>query len=265
MIFYLHPRLRSFFSSHISLFDQLMNLRGEVFRNQKKRLTQQVLIGDKFYFIKQYNGISIKEILKNCLSLRWPVISASNEWQAIYACQQLGIRVPKVLAYGSRGWNPLTRQSFILMEALTPTKSLEELISDWQRVPPTFAEKRQLIAKVADIARKMHGAGINHRDFYLCHFLISLPIQMQLSRLYLIDLHRAQIRYRTPRRWIIKDLAALYFSSKGAGLTKRDLYRFIKYYLNQSKKKSLHAIFRKPETFWQQVESRGEQLYRDHT
>ena len=56
-------------------------------------------------------------------------------------------------------------------------------------------------------ARRMHDAGINHRDFYICHFhLDELSLQEQETRCYLIDLHRAQIRERTPRRWRIRTL-----------------------------------------------------------
>ena len=31
--------------------------------------------------------------------------------------------------------------------------------------------KRVLVQRIATIARTLHGAGMNHRDFYLCHFL----------------------------------------------------------------------------------------------
>ena len=50
------------------------------------------------------------------------------------------------------------------------------------------------------------------------------------GRLSLIDLHRAQVRDATPRRWRDKDLAALYFSALDIGLTRRDFLRFLKTY-----------------------------------
>lgn len=53
------------------------------------------------------------------------------------------------------------------------------------------------------------------------------PIALRLS---LIDLHRSQLRRRTPRRWRDKDLAALYFSALHIGLTRRDLLRFVREY-----------------------------------
>jgi hypothetical protein len=115
---------------------------------------------------------------------------------------------------------------------------------------------------VAEIARTLHENGINHRDFYLCHFLLAMPITPPYHKLtlYIIDLHRAQIRAHTPKRWIIKDLAGLYFSSKDIGLTRRDLLRFMKEYRN----KTVKEVLEKEAAFWQRVKQRGDKLYREH-
>ncbi|MST95428.1 MAG: hypothetical protein EXS33_09225 [Pedosphaera sp.] len=32
--------------------------------------------------------------------------------------------------------------------------------------------KRALLEKIAALARTLHEGGVNHRDFYLCHFLV---------------------------------------------------------------------------------------------
>ena len=78
----------------------------------------------------------------------------------------------------------------------------------------------------------MHAAGINHRDCYICHFLLHLPFSGKEEELKIsvIDLHRAQLRTRVPRRWRDKDLIGLYFSSMNIGLTQRDIWRFMKVY-----------------------------------
>ena len=81
----------------------------------------------------------------------------------------------------------------------------------------------------------MHENGMNHRDFYLCHFLLDNKFAEhntieESTKLFLIDLHRAQIRFATPLRWIVKDLGSLYFSAAEVPLTKRDLFRFMKIY-----------------------------------
>ncbi len=253
---YLHPELKPYFRGIYSLFDQMMALRGECFRHQEGRLTQRIRIGNKTYFIKQHNGVGWKEIIKNLLQFRLPVISAKNEWRAIQKLQSLGVKVPNLLAYGERGRNPARRESFILMEELQPTISIEELSRDWQQTPPAFAYQSRLIKRIASIAKTLHENGINHRDFYICHFLLNT----KLDELYLIDLHRAEIRRLTKRRWIIKDLAGLYFSSKGCGLTQRDYYRFMKVYAG----KTLREILQQDTNFWKKVKARGERLYSDH-
>ena len=101
----------------------------------------------------------------------------------------------------------------------------------------------------------MHVSGMNHRDFYLCHFLMN-----KAGELSLIDLHRAGIRAKTPERWVIKDLAGLYFSSKNLGLRQRDYFRFMKAY----RQETVREILQREKPFWDKVKSLGEKLYRDH-
>lgn len=242
-----------------------MALKGEVFRHQEGRLTQRILLDGKSYFIKQHHGVGWKEIFKNLFQLRLPILSARNEWRAIKKLQALKVGVPKVVGYGVRGLNPARLRSFILMEELTPTISLETLSQQWENHPPTFLEKYKLIEAIANIARVMHEHGVNHRDFYLCHFLLDqsplhLPLYPLQVMLYLIDLHRANIRRSCKPRWVIKDLAGLLFSCAALQLTKRDLYRFIKTY----RQKSLRELFSTEKSFWQKVLLRGT-TYRDHT
>lgn len=263
---YLHNEISACLSATPSAFDQLMNLQGERYRHLEGRSTQRIQLGNHTYFIKQHTGIGWKEIVKNLSQGRLPVLGAKNEWQAIQKCQSLGISVPALFAYGERGWNPAQKQSFLLMEALAPTLSLEEWCATWPNNPPTFVLKRKVINTVAWIVNTLHRNGVNHRDCYLCHFLLDIsmgitnvtPDNLKLS---LIDLHRAQIRRLTPTRWIIKDLSGLYFSSKDIGLTQRDLFRFMMAYSG----KSLRACLNDDNLFWQKVKARGEELYRNHT
>jgi heptose I phosphotransferase len=256
MNFYLDPSLKQFFSADAPLFEQCMALTGECFRKQKGRTTERIQLGGQFYFIKKHEGVGFKEIIKNMLQLRLPIVGAKNEWLAISALETLGVSVPKVMAYGERGIHPAYRQSFILMKELQPSISLEELTQSWSNKAPAAVYKRQLIFKVARIARMLHQAGINHRDFYLCHFLLNA----NTGDLSLIDLHRAAIRSKIPKRWLLKDLAGLYFSSKGIGLTRRDAYRFMMHY----QQKNLREIIEKDDCFWQQVRQGGDKLYREH-
>jgi len=164
-----------------------------------------------------------------------PVLGARNEWQAIRRLDELGVATMKAVAYGERGCNPARQHSFIVTEELAPTVSLEDFCRDWPRRPPDSALKHALIDRVAEMVRRMHAGGMNHRDLYICHFLLHLdpPPTPAALRLSLIDLHRSQLRARTPRRWRDKDLAALYFSALDIGLTRRDKLRFVRRYFGR--------------------------------
>ena len=109
------------------------------------------------------------------------------------------------------------------------------------------------------MTRVMHQNGINHRDFYICHFLLD-HTKLDAMQLYLIDLHRAKCRKKTGKRWLIKDLAGLYFSSLDIGLTQRDLLRFMREY----RQMTLSLLFNKELKFWLKVKYRGDKLYRKH-
>lgn len=228
-------------------------IEGEIFRALEQRQTLAFSAQGKRYFIKRHRGATWKEILKNLLQGRLPVISAKNEFEAIGKLQALGLRVPVAAAYGRRGLLPSTFESFLVTEDVGPHQNLEEYCQGWRKAPPSWQQKQQLLAEVAAISRTMHGAGICHRDFYLCHLLRTTPEQP----LTVIDLHRALIKAPLAKRWIIKDLAGLYFSALNIGLTRRDLYRFMRQYRGGS----LRATLQDDAAFWRAVVRRAVKLY----
>lgn len=235
-------------------FDEIFAIEGEIYRQVARRHTLRFERGGQAYFIKAHRGVGWREIFKNILTLRLPVIGAKNEWLAIRRLSALGIRTPRAVAYGKRGIDPARQQSFLVTEDIGPSVSLEELCATWRANPPSPKAKWQLIADVAAIARTLHENGVNHRDFYLCHFMQPLDNPRALI---LIDLHRAQLRTKTPERWVIKDVGGLYFSAMDIGLTQRDLFRFIKHYRRCALRESL----RNDEGFWREVQQRANRLY----
>ncbi|MDQ1330892.1 MAG: lipopolysaccharide core heptose(I) kinase, partial [Thermodesulfobacteriota bacterium] len=139
--------------------------------------------------------------------------------------------------------------------------SLEDFCRNWQKMPPSYTLKKSLITKVAETARILHENGMNHRDLYICHFLLELSSGIAGSgsrnpEIHLIDLHRVQFHRKTPLRWKVKDIAALYFSSMDTGLTNRDLLRFMRVYRNTDIKSAM-----KEKRFWGKVEKRGKAFY----
>ena len=234
--------------------DGLMALNGDVYRALEGRRTIRIVRGGRAFFVKQHFGVGWAEILKNLLALRRPITGAGPEWRALRHLEAAGIGAPRAVGFASRGLVPARRQSVVIMEELSGMTSLEDIAASWGGKPPNASVKRTLIAAVADLARRVHDSGLNHRDLYLCHILRS----EQTGRLHLLDLHRAQIRRDVPRRWRIKDLSALLFSSNEAGLTQRDLLRFIAVYRNRPWRTSLT----KEPDLWRSVERKAASIAR---
>ena len=65
---------------------------------------------------------------------------------------------------------------------------------------------------------------------------------------YLIDLHRAQLRSFVPSRWASKDIGGLIHSAMGFNLSEKDFYRFMRTYLDCSIKEVLQVHSRFLET-----------------
>lgn len=257
----IRPSLQSVFPSTGYAFERIMSLQGEVYRALEGRSTERLMIANQPYFIKKHHGVGWREVIKNLLQGRLPVVSAKNEYIALTKLAEWNIAVPEIVAYGYQGRNPAKIRSFLMTKELPKHISLEDFCKHWPSCPPSFHFKKKLIKEMAVIARTLHSHGMNHRDFYICHFLLDVSNLINSNiKLYLIDLHRAQLRKRTPLRWVIKDLAGLYFSSKEVGLTKRDIFRFIIEYCN----KPLDKVFNKELSFWLKVKKRGDKTYSKH-
>lgn len=226
---------------------------GTTFRKLEQRHTLAFSVKGRCYFIKRHRGLAWKEILKNLLQLRLPVGSAHNEYEAITRMTALGLKVPVIAAYGRRGWWPSKLESFLVTEDVGEHVSLEDHCRHWAVHPPVFEHKLSLLLQIADIARTMHRSGICHRDFYICHLLLTATDEP----LTVIDLHRALCKENLAQRWIIKDLAGLYFSAMDSGLTKRDVLRFIRRYTGEE----LGTCLKRDLRFWQAVEQRALKLY----
>ncbi len=241
----------------LSHFSDFMQITGEIYRNVDNRKTLRFELNSKGYFIKQHFGCGWKDIFKNLSQLKWPIISAKNEYLAIQALKRLDIHTMDVLGFGQQGLNPARQQSFLITAEIDHSLSLEDYCQNWKQTPPDVINKRALIQSVAQIARTLHNNGINHRDFYICHFLLKKSeIGSRNPQLFVIDLHRTQIRNKVPLRWQIKDLSALFFSAMHIGLTQRDLFRFIIAYRRQT----LKSIWQTEKTFWTQVHNKALQL-----
>lgn len=235
-------------------FEEVLKLNGEIYREVATRRTLNFKFQGESFYIKVHKGTTVNEILKNYLSLRAPVLGAGNEYKAINRLTELGVNTMEVVAFGERGVNPLTRESFIITKDLNPAISLEDYCKDWKENPPSYHVKKLLVEEVARMVKTMHEGGVNHRDCYICHFLLHLPyVEGQNPKISIIDLHRAQIRDYVPLRWRNKDLVALFFSSLNIGLSKRDYLRFVRTYF---KGERLREVIKNEKKFFNSIEDK---------
>lgn len=87
------------------------------------------------------------------------------------------------------------------------------------------AALRRLLAREAGrLVGAFHRAGFFHRDLYACHLVL------RANGLCFIDLQRMEDGYFPRRRGVVKDLAALLYSSFALSVTNADRMRFFKAY-----------------------------------
>jgi UDP-glucose:(heptosyl)LPS alpha-1,3-glucosyltransferase/heptose I phosphotransferase len=227
----------------------VMQTQGKVFRSVVGRKTIQVNLANKSYYIKQHFGVGWGEIFKNLLTFKLPILGAMTEVRAIQKLDEIGIATTPLMAYGQQGCSPASVQSFVVTEDLGDIVSLEEVCADWKISPPDIRLKQKIIIAIAQLAAKFHSAGLSHRDFYLCHFvLIKTEFESGHLNLHLIDLHRMLQGQQANSSVVMKDIAGLYFSMQQIGLGAEDWAIFKQYYLPQS------------DGFWAQVEARAAAL-----
>ena len=232
---------------------------AQIYRDKEGRKTLRFRAIERSFFLKLHSGIGWREVFKNLLQLRMPVTDAGNEYRAIGKLEALGVDTMSVAAYARVGHNPARVQSLLVTDDLVGTVSLEDFCANWSSVAPAPVLRWRIIRTLAAMSRAMHGAGVNHRDYYLCHFhLDPASVQQAKLRCHLIDLHRAQIRKAVPRRWRVKDLAGLYFSAMDCGISRRDLLRFMHAYSGEG----LRDTLRSQRQLWTAVQQRALKLYR---
>jgi len=252
-----HPELGGLMAERPRLQDWL-DIPGKVYRQTRDRKTLCFAHHGRRYFLKAHYGVGWREIGKNLALLKWPVLGADNEWLALHYLQVLGIPTMTAVAFG-RGPGLARRRSFLVTRELAGMVNLETPAARRQAGGPAGGRRRaRLIEQIAAIIRTLHDNGINHRDFYLCHLLFDpASADSDDPALHVIDLHRAQVRHRTPRRWRLKDLGGLYYSALDAGLTGRERLRFVRAYTGQPLRRALAD-----RRFWRRVESRATSLRR---
>jgi heptose I phosphotransferase len=201
-------------------FDAMMQREdGEIIKHaipQRKTVRLQ-LPGCSAVYLKRHYPEPMLQTIKNALKLDARP-TAFDEFKNIIAFHRAGLPTVVPIAAGHRHGS-----SFLVTEALDGCTRLDDYL---RQTKLAAADKAELTGRVAGLIQKMHAAGFNHRDLYLCHILTD-----SRGNLYIVDLHRVQRRGAVPERWRVKDVAALNYSAPAGIISRTDRLRFLKAYL----------------------------------
>lgn len=223
-------------------FEDFMNYSGGTrICHKRGRSVYRFEIEGRGFYLKR-NRLHPVEIWKALSRLRIPALGALVEWDNIQALREAGIPTLTPVAMGERSRFGIETVSFTLTEEIYNAEPLDVVVRREYLGPlcrDSRRKKRQLISNIAALARKFHGSGMNHQDFYLNHFFLGHD-----GTLYLLDLQRVGRKSQISGHYRIKDLAQLAYSSLCVGgVSRSDRMRFFLAYLGhrslQSKDKAL--------------------------
>ncbi len=192
-------------------------------------------------FLKRYGTPKISALLKTLLRQRTHLATAVYDFKGCLDLGQNHISAARPIALGCEYKGLGEKRSFVMIEQLPEAQSLERLLPEWEKNKQHYdllQDKKVLIEKVADLVRRFHSHGFYHRDLYLAHIFVC-KLSSGDNQLSLIDLQRVFQPIYFKRRWLVKDLAQLYYSSK-AHFSNADMMRFLHHYYGQRKLTSDH-------------------------
>ncbi len=165
---------------------------------------------------------------------------AELEVRGIELLKSRGIPTVPLVAWGVAP----DRRSFVLIEDLAAHRPCDKLLFAGAAFGP-------ILAPTADLAARLHAAGLHHRDLYLCHFF-ARPAGgdggdngSSVDDLRLIDCARVRELPRLfRRRWVVKDLAQFWYSSLKHQITDDDRHRWLARYAEESGAGDVEALKR---------------------
>ena len=171
----------------------------QVQRHGARRDNCRLTLNGATYFLKRHTGATDRGVLSECA-----VAAGSAEAEAAEACRAAGVPALATAAVGVER-APGAERSFFLSERV-PGEPADDL---WPKLHGDD-ERRSVIAALAATARRLHAAGLFHRDLYWCHFFVERTAGGAVARL--IDLQRV-LRPRLAVKWRMKDLAQFHYST----------------------------------------------------
>jgi len=164
------------------------------------------------------DGEKIRLHIKRYFPTQGSSTLAEDEVKGLQLLQDAAIPTVSLIGHGTRA----DRGSFVILQDLVGYSAADKLI---ERSTPF----ELLLNPTADLAAKLHSAGLHHRDLYLCHFFAK--VVGDAVDLKLIDTARvARIGIFMKRRWIVKDLAQFWYSTLGLPISNEQRERWLNRY-----------------------------------
>jgi hypothetical protein len=203
---------------------------------ERVRLTCCTSDGPKTFYLKRFRAppVSARRLARRA------GVSANTlaglEWACMRRLAADGIPTARPIALAEEISGRREDRSAILIESV-PGRSLEQWAQTWTspgRTTAAPADIRSLLPMTASLVSRFHARGYVHRDLYLAHIFYD-PEAPPEESLHLIDLQRVMMPRWRRRRWIVKDIASLSYSTPTELVSRTDRLRWLKAYLGVRK------------------------------
>ena len=148
----------------------------------------------------EHDGRPIRLHIKRYLT---SATAAADEVKAIELLRDADIPTVPLVGHGRLA----DGRSFVITEDLAGYRDAEKMVA-------AGTPFESLLEPTADLAARLHEAGLHHRDLYLCHFFAKID-EAGVADVKLIDAARVarMTNFVTRWRWVIKDLAQFWYST----------------------------------------------------
>jgi hypothetical protein len=182
------------------------------------------VVASRVLYLKRYKTPPLGQQVRRIVSGRAWRSTAWIEWNWMRTLARCDVAAAEPVAFGEEMIGPWERRSAVLI-AGAPGQSLERWVqSHPERVPPALRDH------LARFVWRFHRGGFVHRDLYLSHIFMDRA-ESEVPSFRLIDVFRVhQPRWRR-QRWVVKDLAALNYSTPAGVATTADRVRWLQVYL----------------------------------
>ena len=236
-------------SHGLDSFNALLNVEGDTDLSKRGldawRERSILTLGPHVLYLKRYRNPPLRSQL--VWRIRGFASTAEAEWYWIGQLRGLGLSAPRPVACGWRCRRGLEQASLLLV-ARVEGESLEQVVR--READGPLGDRAFLLQVARRLARDvatLHGAGLFHRDLYLAHVFLRTSAEGEPG-LTFIDLQRViRAVLGRKRRWVVKDLASLNYSTPLAAASTADRVRWYKWYRGSGKltardKKLIRAI-----------------------